>query len=60
MERKMKKIARTIYTKKMQQHVFGFAVIDAGVSVHPNRFLILVQVQMEKCLIHQVTINMDY
>ena len=30
------KIARTIYAKKMQQKVPGFAVFDAGISVHPK------------------------
>ena len=30
------KIARTIYAKKMQQKVPGFAVFDAGISVHPE------------------------
>ena len=30
------KLARTIYAKKMQKQVPGFAVFDAGLSVHPS------------------------
>ena len=30
------KVARTIYARKMQQQVPGFAIFDAGISVHPK------------------------
>ena len=51
------KIARTIYAKKMQQKVPGFAVFDAGIYI--QNFLSLVPPQMGKCLIHHQTVNMD-
>ena len=30
------KVARTIYARKMQQQVPGFAIFDAGISVYPK------------------------
>ena len=30
------KVAPTIYARKMQQQVPGFAISDAGISVHPK------------------------
>ena len=30
------KVARTIYARKMQQQVPGFAIFDAGITVHPK------------------------
>ena len=30
------KVARTIYARKMQRQVPGFAIFDAGISVHPK------------------------
>ena len=55
------KVTRTLYARKMHQQVQGFAIFDAGISVHPKfpNFLILVQPQMGKCLIHHQTANLD-
>ena len=51
----MKKIARTIYAKQMQQKVPGFAVFDAGIYVHPKFPFLGVTPDG----IHHQTVNMD-
>ena len=52
------KVARKIYARNMQQQVPGFPIFDAGIIFIQN-FLILMQTQMEKCLIHHQAANYD-
>ena len=53
------KVARKIYARNMQQQVPGFPISDAG-NIFIQNFLILMQTQMEKCLIHHQAANYDY